>query len=334
MRVVEVGQNFVTKDTGDCRQFQSVACREYTLPRDDRASQPKGWIQGNMRIGTVLEVTTSFQHFKYGIELRIKYVNQDDSHSWVRISYGTVKYVTDSIEDNTENPADSQEEEGVQTSSSVVAARSKAKIKPQPRESTGMTTIPLRERKWIDIEPSKQNIASYDLSKKVVNLLRHNQTLQREEDRAMNSARKNFFFEIIIHKYRIGVMIDGKLVWLQEEDRNEDISIALMIREQFSTSVLFKDILEAISFFDPTSQDNVMIGTGIFHYIYHVGSNFNLHSIIRNGLVPGGQNLSRRQTVFFLPVDPRNECHRDPEYIDFSVPRLARTSRRVLLGRY
>ena len=34
--------------------------------------------------------------------------------------------------------------------------------------------------------------------------------------------------------------------------------------------------------------------------------------------------MSRRQTVFFLPVDPRNECHRNPEYIDFSVPRLAR----------
>ena len=41
-------------------------------------------------------------------------------------------------------------------------------------------------------------------------------------------------------------MIDGKLVWLQEEDRKEDISIALIIREQLSTSVLFKDILETI----------------------------------------------------------------------------------------
>ena len=29
MRVVEVGQYFVTKDTGDFRQFQSVACREF-----------------------------------------------------------------------------------------------------------------------------------------------------------------------------------------------------------------------------------------------------------------------------------------------------------------
>ena len=41
MRVVEVGQHFMTKDTGDFRQFRSVACREYTLPRDDPASQPK-----------------------------------------------------------------------------------------------------------------------------------------------------------------------------------------------------------------------------------------------------------------------------------------------------
>ena len=71
MRIVEVGQYFMTKDTRDFRQFRSVACREYTLPRDDPASQPKGWIQGNMRIGPVLEVTTSFQNYKYGIEIRI-----------------------------------------------------------------------------------------------------------------------------------------------------------------------------------------------------------------------------------------------------------------------
>ena len=99
MRVVEVGQYFVTRDAGEFQQ--TVACREYTLPRDEKASQPKGWIRGNTSIGPVLEVTTSFQHLKYGIEIRIESVNQDNSHSWVRISYGTVKYVIDSIQDNT-----------------------------------------------------------------------------------------------------------------------------------------------------------------------------------------------------------------------------------------
>ena len=34
--------------------------------------------------------------------------------------------------------------------------------------------------------------------------------------------------------------------------------------------------------------------------------------------------MSKRQIVFFLPFDPRDESHRDPERIDFSVPRLAR----------
>ena len=62
VHIVEVGQYFMTKDTVDFRQFRSVACREYTLHRDDQSSQPKGWIQGNTRIGPVLEVTTSYMY--------------------------------------------------------------------------------------------------------------------------------------------------------------------------------------------------------------------------------------------------------------------------------
>ena len=50
---------------------------------------------------------------------------------------------------------------------------------------------------------------------------------------------------------------------------------------------------------------------------------FNLHSIINNGLISGGQNSSKRQTVFFLPIDPRDKGHKDPEKIDLNVPRRA-----------
>ena len=67
-----------------------------------------------------------------------------------------------------------------------------------------------------------------------------------------------------------------------------------------------------------------MIKSGIFHHIYHIGCAFNLHSMINNGLIPGGQDLSRRQAVFFLPIDPRDKNLKDPEYIDFSVPRRAK----------
>ena len=45
---VGVGQYFMTKDTEEFSQFtDSVACREYTLPRDENSSEPKGWIRGN-----------------------------------------------------------------------------------------------------------------------------------------------------------------------------------------------------------------------------------------------------------------------------------------------
>ena len=118
-------------------------------------------------------------------------MSQDNSQSWVRISHGTVKYLVDSFQDNTEILADLQEERVPQTSIKVVAARSKAKAKPQPRVLVGTTaTIPIHERRWIDIEPSEQNLASYDLSKKVINLLRQSQTLQREDDGAIELCKK------------------------------------------------------------------------------------------------------------------------------------------------
>ena len=75
---------------------------------------------------------------------------------------------------------------------------------------------------------------------------------------------------------------------------------------------------------DPSLQDNVLIPDAFFKYIYHVGCAINLHSIINSGLIPGGQNLSKRQTVFFLPVDPRDKEHKDSEKIDLNVQRHAR----------
>ena len=182
IHVVEIGQYFMTKDTGE--QFFARACREYTLPRSDESSQPKRWIQGNTKIGPVLEVTTSCLYGKYGIEIRIW------SLSEVRISHGSNKFVIDSNHNNTEVPADLPEE---QASPSIVknfAARSKAKAKPQRREPVDLPSIiPMNERKWIDIEPGDSSLSAYEISKKVIHLLRHSQTVQREEDGAVHFWR-------------------------------------------------------------------------------------------------------------------------------------------------
>ena len=71
------------KDTEDFSQFtDSVAC-ECTLPRDDKSTDPKGWIRGNTKIGPMLEVTTSCLQGKDEVEIRIKSVNKDNSHSFL-----------------------------------------------------------------------------------------------------------------------------------------------------------------------------------------------------------------------------------------------------------
>ena len=69
-------------------------------------------------------------------------------------------------------------------------------------------------------------------------------------------------------------MIDGKLVWQQEKVRKEDIS-------NDSGKILYLRALQGhsgSSLIDPTLQDNVLIGTGIFplrlpHWM-HIQSSF------------------------------------------------------------
>ena len=68
-----------------------------------------------------------------------------------------------------------------------------------------------------------------------------------------------------------------------------------------------------------------MIEPGIFPYVYHCGKQFQFFiQLSAMDWYLELRILSRRKPVFFLPVDPRNERHKDPEYIDFSAPRLAR----------
>ena len=58
----------MTKDTEEFSQFtEPVACREYTLPKDEKSSD---------KIGPVLEVTTSYLQGTYGVEIKIESVNK------------------------------------------------------------------------------------------------------------------------------------------------------------------------------------------------------------------------------------------------------------------
>ena len=135
LNVVEIGQYSTTKDTAEFSQFTDVvAYREYTLPRDESLSEPKGWIRGNTKIGPVLEVATCCLHGTYGVEIRIMSINKDNSHSWVRISHGLNTLVTN-LNNNEQETSEVQfEEYALRLNASDFACRSKATAKPQRRE--------------------------------------------------------------------------------------------------------------------------------------------------------------------------------------------------------
>ena len=134
--------------------------------------------------------------------------------------------------------------------------------KPQQRELVDTPTIiPMHERRWIDIEPSEQTLAAYDLH--TIKQYSGNKIEQ------FNSIEFILIFEYIPHKYSIGLMIVGNLVLQQEEVQQEDISIALIIREESFTSELFRET-SGNNLIDPTLQDTVVIGSGVFHHIYHI----------------------------------------------------------------
>ena len=118
-----------------------------------KSTDRKGWIRGNTKIGPVLEVTTSYLQGKYGVEIRIESVNKDNSHSWVRISHGLNKLVTDLI--NKEYDDEEQETSETKTEVFAFASRSKAKAKPRRPSTTcsSSRTVHIRERTWMILNP-------------------------------------------------------------------------------------------------------------------------------------------------------------------------------------
>ena len=98
------------------------------------------------------------------------------------------QFVMDSKNNDTEIPEDQLEDQALQLNAKYFACRSKAKAKPQRREPAGSSprTVPFGKTNWIDIEPGKHSLSEYEVSKKVIHLLRHSQKVHREEDGAVH----------------------------------------------------------------------------------------------------------------------------------------------------
>ena len=233
----------------------------------------------------MLEVTTSNLQGKYGVEIRIESANKDNSHSWVRISHGLNKLVTDLIDkeydDNEQETSETKTEAfALKTDVLAFASRSKAKAKPRIPSTacSSSRTVPILERIWIDIEPGAQFDQAYPVAKRINTLLRHGQ-LPREEDGAIEFWRlkDGLRNEFENSQYWSDEMWKSKM---QGGGGNKK-------RFQYSTDSSGREILYLRALqghsgrnpIDPTLQDNVSIPNNFFEYIYHIGCAISLHSI-------------------------------------------------------
>ena len=273
-----------------------------------------------------VEGATSYLHGKYGVEIRIWSLKRDNTHSWVRISHGSNKFVMNLNNNETDIPEDQLEEYALKLSAKDFACRSKATAKPQRREPAGSSPriVSIEKRNWIDSEPGKYSLSEYDVSKKVIHLLRHSQKVHREEDGAVHFWRMKenlqSHFPQSIH------WSDARWKACLAAGGGGGVKRRFQYCTDDSGTIVYFRALQGHSgrnLIDPSLQDNVVIPGNFFQHKNHIGCAFNLHSVINNGLIPGSPSSSKRQTVFFLPGDPMDKSHKDPDVIDLSVPRHA-----------
>ena len=227
-------------------------------------------------------------------------LNRDNTHSWVRISHGSNKFVMN-LNNETEIPGDQLEEYALKLSAKDFACRSKAKAKPQRRQPAGSSPriVLIERRNWIDIEPGKYSFSESEVSKKVTFLLRHSRQMHREEDGAIH------FWRI---KENLQNQLPQSIYW--SDDRWKACLAAgggVKRRYQYCTddsgTIVYFRALQGHSgrnLIDLSLQDNVVIPRNFFQQIYHIGCAFNLHSIINSGLIPGGQ--FEQETDSILPA--------------------------------
>ena len=257
--------------------------------------------------------------------IRIESMNKDNSHSWVRISHGLIKLVTDlsnkEYDDNEHETSEMQFKDcALKSNVLAFASRSKAKAKPQRRffASSSTKIAPIGERTWTDIEPQDYSSIDFPVLKQLITLLRHG-SLRREDDGAIEFWRlKDHIRKNILCNINIGLMKSGRASWQKEETRKISFEHSQFWSDEKWKSTMAKSggntknihyctdpsgeilYLRALQDhsgrnpIDPSLQDNVLIPDNFFEYIHHIGCAFNLHSIKKFRIDTGRTKIEQK----------------------------------------
>ena len=104
----------------------------------------------------------------------------DGTCSCVMIVNGTNKYVTDMSEETQDHHMDH-----IGECTGKLVAKARPKQTSIPTTSSSATTFPYHQCVWIDAEPGPYDKSCFEVSEKMIRLLRHDPSVLREEDGAV-----------------------------------------------------------------------------------------------------------------------------------------------------
>ena len=257
----------------------------------------------------------------------IESVNKDNSHSWVRISHGLNKLVTDLIDkeyDDKEQVTSETKTEAfaLKTDVFVFASRSKAKAKPRrPTSACSSTrTVPIGERYWTDIELGNIRLSPTQRQKDWTLFFGMDIYLEKKNGR-LNSGDQKIIFGTKLRTLSIGLVKCGRARWRKQQGK---ISILYWpVRRRSSLLPSPSRSFRTQSHWSYTSGQCVDFGQLLRgHLSYWMCSQCTLHHKFR--IDSGRTNSSKEiRTVFFTAVNPVDKDHKDPHELDLTKPRLA-----------
>ena len=108
------------------------------MPRDQERTRINGWIQSNVRFGSISDKRVCNKNGRYSIQVQVQPVFEDQTVSWIRIVNGIDKFVREVM------PTQEKENASVKLA---------AKARPilEPSSTNGWDFTPIERRQWIDI---------------------------------------------------------------------------------------------------------------------------------------------------------------------------------------
>ena len=174
LRLVEVGKLFYALPSPRGKANHSL-CQEKTLPRDQKRTRVKGWIQNNVRFGPVSDPKVSNKYGRYTV-LQFKF------NLWLKIKPSLGLELWTVLTNLPEKPCRSKRKR-------KLLGKPAAKARPilKPSSTSGWDCTPMEQRQWIDIGTQESNDPyCFQVSKFITRLLRHNQKINRQDDGAVH----------------------------------------------------------------------------------------------------------------------------------------------------